>query len=67
MRVRNPNTGTVINLDTETANAYVSAGWEQVDAAPRRTRARTEDTGDSSTADSSPESESRTRRRRTSK
>lgn len=66
MRVRNPSTGTVVNLDTETANAYVSAGWEKVDPAPRRSTSRTA-TGEQSTQDETPEPDNRTRRRRTSR
>lgn len=66
MRVRNPSTGTVVNLDTETANAYVSAGWEKVDAAPRRSTNRAT-SDEASTPDAAPEPDNRTRRRRTSR
>lgn len=61
MRVRNPQTGTVLQLDTETANAYISAGWEDADKPTRSARSASSAVDDSQDSSSS---ETKTRRRR---
>jgi len=50
MRVRNPQTGTVVTIGEETATRYLAAGWKAADESPS--------TPDADTA-------SKTRRRRT--